>query len=66
MGLNAEEVRERVFILRITSGGPAEQAGLQPNDIILSVNKEAVSGLADFYRKVWALGRAGVDVPLSV
>ncbi len=66
LGLNAEEVRERVFILRITSGGPAEQAGLQPNDIILSVNKEAVSGLADFYRKVWALGRAGVDVPLSV
>jgi S1-C subfamily serine protease len=26
----------------------------------------AVNGLADFYRKVWALGNAGVDVPLSV
>jgi len=23
-------------------------------------------GLADFYRKVWSLGSAGVDVPLTV
>ena len=22
--------------------------------------------MADFYRKVWALGEAGVDVPLSI
>jgi hypothetical protein len=25
-----------------------------------------VGGLADFYRKVWALGKAGVEVPLGV
>jgi len=25
-----------------------------------------VRGLADFYRKVWALGKAGVEVPLAV
>jgi len=66
LGLNAEEARGRVFVLRVTSGGPAEQAGLQSGDIILTVNKGAVDGLADFYRKVWALGRAGVDVPLSI
>ena len=23
-------------------------------------------GMADFYRKVWALGKAGVEVPLSI
>ena len=66
LGLNAEEVRGRVFILRVTSGGPAEQAGLQSGDIILAVNSDAVNGLADFYRKVWALGSAGVEVPLSI
>jgi len=30
------------------------------------VNKREVKGVADFYRKVWALGAAGVDVPLSI
>jgi hypothetical protein len=25
-----------------------------------------VNGLADFYRKVWALGTAGVEVPLGI
>lgn len=66
LGLHAEAAHGRVFVIRVTSGGPAEQAGLQPGDIILTVDKKAVNGLADFYRRVWALGSAGVDVPLSV
>jgi S1-C subfamily serine protease len=66
LGLHAEEAHGRVFVLRVTSEGPAKQAGLQPGDIILAVKGRAVGGLADFYRKVWALGSAGVDVPLSI
>jgi len=66
LGVQAEETHGRVFVLRVTSGGPAEQVGLQPGDIILTVKGREVKGLADFYRNVWALGSAGVDVPLSV
>ena len=66
LGLHAEEAHGRVFVLRVTSEGPAQQAGLQPGDIVLAVKGRAVDGLADFYRKVWALGSAGVDVPLSI
>jgi S1-C subfamily serine protease len=66
VGLNAEEGHGRVFVLRVTSGGPAEKAGLQPGDMILSVKGEEVKGLADFYRKVWTLGNAGVEVPLGI
>jgi S1-C subfamily serine protease len=66
LGLNAEETHGRVFITRVTSEGPAERAGLQPEDLILTVNGKIVNGLADFYRKVWALGNAGVDVSLSI
>jgi serine protease Do len=66
LGLYVAEVHGRVFVAQVTSGGPAEQAGLQPNSIILEVNKKPVQGLADFYRKVWGLGRAGVAVPLSI
>jgi S1-C subfamily serine protease len=66
LGINAEEAHGRVIITRVTTGGPAEKAGLQPGDLILTVNGKAVNGIADFYRKVWALGNAGVDVPLSI
>ena len=30
------------------------------------VSGKEVGGLSDFYRKVWAVGNAGVDVPLAV
>ena len=66
LGLYSEEAHGRVVILRVASGSPAEQAGLQAGDIILKVKKVAVKGLADFYRKVWALGEAGVDVPVNI
>jgi S1-C subfamily serine protease len=66
LGLHAEETRGRVFVLRVTSGGPAKRAGVQPDDMILTVNRVAIKGLVDFYRSVWALGAAGVDVPLTV
>ncbi len=66
LGLNAEETHGRVFVTRVTSEGPAERAGLQPEDLILTVNGKVVNGLADFYRKVWALGNAGVDVSLGI
>jgi len=32
----------------------------------LTVKGEEVKGLADFYHKVWALGNAGVEVPLGI
>ncbi len=66
LGINAEEAHGRVFVTRVTSGGPAERAGLQASDLILSVHGKPVNGLADFYRKVWSLGQAGINVPLSV
>ena len=66
LGLFIEEVHGRLFVQRVTSGGPAEKAGIGSGDIILKVNKKAVQGLADFYRTVWSLGDAGVDVPVEV
>ena len=66
LGLRIDEMHGRLVVLRVTSGGPAEKAGIGSGDIILKVNQKAVQGLADFYRQVWSLGDAGVDVPLAV
>lgn len=66
LGIYAEEAHGRVFITRVTAGGPAEKAGLKAEDLIVSVGGKEVRGLADFYRKVWGLGDAGVAVPLAV
>lgn len=66
LGMHLDESIGRVIVLRTSPDGPAEKAGLKTGDIILKVGKTPVKGLGDFFRKVWALGAAGIDVPLSV
>ena len=61
-----EEVGGHVMIRRISSGGPAARSGLEPGQLIAGVGGAPVAGLADLYRKVWALGTPGVSVPLNV
>jgi len=66
LGMYSEEIRGRVFVLRVSPGGPADSAGVKSGDIVLGVGGQNVDSLADFYRKVWALGAAGVEVSLRV
>lgn len=66
LGMNSEELHGRVFVTRVSPEGPAERAGVKGGDIVLAVGDEPVSSLAGFYRKVWARGAAGVEVPLRV
>jgi S1-C subfamily serine protease len=66
LGLTTEELRGRLFVSRVTPGAPAEKAGIRRGDVIVGVNGEAPKDLADFYRKVWAQGSAGVTVALEV
>jgi S1-C subfamily serine protease len=66
LGVHADESHGRVFIIRLTPGGPAEKAGIKVGDIILAVDQTPVKGLADFFRQIGRLGSAGVKVPLSI
>jgi S1-C subfamily serine protease len=66
LGVRTQELYGHLLVERVTSDSPSEKAGIKTGDIILAVNNQKVHGMADFYRKVWALGKAGVDVPLRI
>jgi serine protease Do len=66
LGINADELRGRVFVGRVSPDSPAARAGLKSGDIVLAVGAEEVTTLADFYRKIWGRGPAGSEVTLKV
>jgi S1-C subfamily serine protease len=45
---------------------PADKAGLKPGDVIVGIDDEPVTGLANMFRRMWSLGSAGVEVQMSV
>jgi S1-C subfamily serine protease len=66
LGLTSEELRGRLFVMRVARGGPAFTAGIRPGDMVIGVDGKPVQGLIDFYRKVWATGNAGAKVTVNV
>jgi S1-C subfamily serine protease len=66
LGLNATEIDDKVVVARVSNGAPARKANLRTGDVVLAVAGDEVSDLAGFFRKVWSLGKAGVEVPLTI
>ncbi len=66
LGLYAAETQDTVVVIGCASRGPAHRAGLQEGDIVLAVAGQPVGGLAGFFRAMWALGPAGIDIPLTL
>ena len=66
LGVFTEELRGHLFVYRVAPGGPAATAGLRVDDVILGVDGGPIAGMADFYKRVWALGGPGVEVPVTV
>jgi S1-C subfamily serine protease len=66
LGLYATEIDDNVIVAGLASSGPARRANIRTGDIVLAVGGEKVSDLAGLYRRIWSLGNAGVEVPLTV
>ncbi|MGB6937439.1 MAG: S1C family serine protease [Xanthobacteraceae bacterium] len=66
LGLYATEVENRLVIVGLADRGPAKKADIRTGDIVLSVGGKDVNDLAGFFRRIWAQGQAGVDVPITV
>lgn len=67
LGLYAtEDEQSRIVLVGLAGDGPAQKAELRVGDAIRAIAGNPVTSLADFYRALWALGPAGVDVPLTL
>ncbi len=66
LGLYSTEIEDKIVIVGVAPKGPAARAELKTGDVVLSVKGEPVSTLGNFYRRVWALGQAGVEVPMTL
>jgi S1-C subfamily serine protease len=66
LGLLVHDHQEDLTIVGVYRNCPADRAGLRPGDVVVRVNDQPVSGLAHFFRSVWGLGSAGVEVPITV
>ncbi|MFV0298463.1 MAG: S1C family serine protease [Hyphomicrobiaceae bacterium] len=66
LGLYATEAGNRIAIAGIAPRGPARRADVRSGDIVLSVDGLEVTDLASFFRRIWSLGNAGVEVPMRI
>lgn len=66
LGMFAYDVGASLIVAGVYKDGPADRADLRPGDVVVDVDGRPVAGLADFFRSIWAVGEAGVPVPLTV
>jgi hypothetical protein len=60
LGVSSMEEDGRLKVIRVSSDGPAEKAGIEPGDIILQLSGKKIENLPDFYRRPVVAGAPGV------
>ena len=53
-------------IANVAGGGPAATACLRRGNIAASLGGVQVNDAVDFYRRLWSMGEAGVEIRLQV
>lgn len=66
LGLAPSEIRDRVFIDRVSPDSPASRAGIQPGELVISVDDIPVVSMSGFFRSIWRGRQAGDAVTLKL
>ncbi|MEO0729563.1 MAG: S1C family serine protease [Pseudomonadota bacterium] len=66
MGLYATASEDSVVVIGLSERGPAQDAGVEPGDVITAVDGTVITSLPEFFRAVWSTGPAGCAVTLSM
>jgi serine protease Do len=66
LGVTSTDDGGQVEVMRVTEGGPADDAGLKPGVVVQAVDGVAVTTLEAFYKKLWAHSTPGQPVKLTI
>ena len=66
LGLYATEIDGKVVVAGLANNAPARRADIHTGDIVMSLAGKEIGDLGSLYRSIWALGPAGVEVPMVV
>ncbi len=66
LGMYATDNNGQTVVVGIAKSGPSQKANIHPKDIILEVDGNQISSLADFLKNVWSIGDAGATIPLKI
>ena len=66
LGMYVADTEDKLVVMGLANRGPAQRARIDTGDIVTAVNGVPAESLADLFRKIWVMGDAGVDVPLTL
>ncbi len=66
VGMYAAETGGQIVVGGLAQDGPAFRAGIRQGDLVLEVAGQRMSSLADLFRRIWGLGAAGTEIPLTL
>jgi S1-C subfamily serine protease len=66
LGMYTADMDDKLVVVGLADGGPAAAAGIESGDRVLRVAGEPVTDLVTMFRRIWGLGPAGVEIPLTI
>ena len=66
LGFLVQDIGSHLVVASVYDGCPADRAGVEVGDLVVEVAGESIDGLAELFRKVWEIGPAGSEIPLTI
>ena len=64
LGMMVDEVAHDLVVMGVYPSGPADRAGIKPEDRVVTLAGAPLRTLSGFLRTLWSLGEAGADIRL--
>jgi S1-C subfamily serine protease len=66
LGFYVADTDDKLVVMGLANKGPAQRAKIESGDVVVAVGNDNAGSLADLFRKIWSVGDAGADVPLTL
>jgi len=66
LGMHATEALGHLVVAGVFDGGPADNAGIRPGDVVEQIEDDSIDTLEALYRRLWSVGEAGTSVKLGI